>query len=456
MLLDKQTPKHEKDFLVNLFSILDDNKIPYAVMRNYTALPYSIGGSDLDIYINQGCRAGAEKALKDAIIHCNAYSLGKLSTPTFYEEYIIGFSRVHWWGVCVEFYYGVFFKGSINLVDENQLANEIVRYNEINVLEEDIGNALGFIKEILVHDSFRGDKPQYEESINRVLKADSARFQRVFSPLGVGASPLLKEVIDSNGQPCRKDKIRRFRRYVVFRKDISSLLCMLWKRGLHELSRVKRIFKPSGTVIAILGVDGSGKSTLIDAISRPLLPATHNALFHRHLRPGLLPPLARLKGKSQAVDGPVINPHGSSLSGVPGSFFRLIYLLGDYVLGYWLTIRPLIAKRPAIIIYDRYAYDMALDQKRFRINLPPALVRFFTRLAPKPDLIFCLYGSPEVLAARKQELPLAEVSRQVNALKAFAATEPRAILVNTEQSIEACRDEILQAIVAYCDRRARQ
>ena len=49
-----------------------------------------------------------------------------------------------------------------------------------------------------------------------------------------------------------------------------------------------------------------------------------------------------------------------------------------------------------------------------------------------------------------------EVTRQVDALKAFAAGEPRAVLVNTEQSIEVCRDQILQAIVAHCDNRVRQ
>lgn len=207
-------------------------------------------------------------------------------------------------------------------------------------------------------------------------------------------------------------------------------------------------------VVAVLGVDGSGKSTLIDSIKPALKDATHNAVFYEHLRPNLLPPLARLKGVKTTNSGPVINPHGSTPSGFLGSLFRMIYLMTDYIAGYWLKIRPLIAKRPAIVIFDRYAYDMAFDQRRFRINLPSWLVRCFARLAPKPDLIFCLYGSPEVLAARKQELPLAEVSRQVNALKAFAANEPRAILIDTEQSIEVCRDQILQSIVAFCSERA--
>jgi thymidylate kinase len=217
---------------------------------------------------------------------------------------------------------------------------------------------------------------------------------------------------------------------------------------------MKRFLFPSGTVLAVLGVDGAGKSTLIDSIKPALKDATHKAVFYEHLRPNLLPPLARLKGVKTINGGPVIDPHGSAPSGFLGSLFRITYLITDYIAGYWLKIRPLIAKRPAIVIFDRYAYDMAFDQRRFRLNLPSWLVCCFASLAPKPDLIFCLYGAPEVLAARKKELPLAEVTRQVNALKAFAANEPRAIMIDTEQSIEACRDQILQSISAYCSERA--
>jgi hypothetical protein len=65
-------------------------------------------------------------------------------------------------------------------------------------------------------------------------------------------------------------------------------------------------------------------------------------------------------------------------------------------------------------------------------------------------LIICLHGDPEVLAARKKELPLSEVRRQVEALIAFSKKEKKAALVSTESTIDETRDLILEAIKSAC------
>jgi len=221
----------------------------------------------------------------------------------------------------------------------------------------------------------------------------------------------------------------------------------------YERFKLQLFENPYGFVIAILGVDGVGKSTLIDAIKPVLDKATNNALFVQHLRPSLLPPLARLKGKKAVHEGPVLEPHASPPSGIIGSLIRLVYLTLDYILGYWVKIRPKIAKQPAIVLFDRYAYDMAIDPLRFRIGLSGKVVEWFTRLAPKPDLIICLYASPEVIASRKQELPLEETRRQVKALRAFARKEPRAVLISNEGSIDEVRERVLQTLYDFFEHR---
>lgn len=213
--------------------------------------------------------------------------------------------------------------------------------------------------------------------------------------------------------------------------------------------------KRAGCFIVILGVDGSGKSTVIEAITPSLNTITNNQIVAKHFRPGLLPPLARLKGKQAVQIGPVLDPHGSTPSGTVGSLLRLTYLTLDYVLGYWLLLRPKIAKSPTVIVFDRYCYDMVLDPRRFRINLPVGLVRWFIRLAPKPDLIICLHGNPAVITARKNELPLVEVKRQTEALLAFAKQEPNAVLVSTEGTVEQARDDVLVALRDFCERSAK-
>jgi thymidylate kinase len=210
----------------------------------------------------------------------------------------------------------------------------------------------------------------------------------------------------------------------------------------------------AGAIVAILGVDGVGKSTVISAIKPVLEDTTHCTVEIKHLRPGLLPPLARLKGLQATQIGPVLDPHGSTPSGVVGSVFRLSYLTMDYVLGYWLLLRPMIAKNPTIILFDRYCYDMALDPRRFRLGISRRVVDLFIRLIPKPDVVVCLHAEPEAILARKQELPLAEITRQVNALRELAQREPRAILVSTEGRIDEVRDRVLKALMDFFKRRS--
>ncbi len=259
-----------------------------------------------------------------------------------------------------------------------------------------------------------------------------------------------KLCLSSPSSPDLADEARALRRRLLRTAFLRSPPGYVRLRCLNFWSRIRRYAQPSGKMFAILGTDGAGKSTVIAAIKPILDDATHNATIVQHLRPGLLPPLSRLKRGGEASVTPVCDPHGSISSGLVGSFLRLSYLTLDYILGYWLKTRLTLAKHPTVVIFDRYAYDMALDPRRFRIDLPVRVIRWFAGLAPKPDLIFCLYGSPEVLAARKRELPLEEVERQVAALREFASGEPRAILISTESTVDETRNQVLSAIARYC------
>ncbi len=137
-----------------------------------------------------------------------------------------------------------------------------------------------------------------------------------------------------------------------------------------------------------------------------------------------------------------------------GSLFRLAYLTLDYVLGYWFLTRFQIAKKPNLVLFDRYAYDMVLDPRRFRMNISGRVAGWFAELVPEPDVIICLYGSPEVIASRKCELSVEETRRQVDALRAFAVRRQSAVMISTECTIEDTRDQVLIALSEYLHKKS--
>lgn len=439
----------ENIFLRELFEELTTNRIPYAVMRNHETLPYSSGGSDLDILVLPEDATKVEEILLQAVAQARGTPIGATKTICFFQVYALGNAPSHldgWWGQCVDVYSGLLFKG-LPLLDDRAWAQFIGKHHGVSALSAGFAGVLGVLKELLNNNHL---PPRYLASARTAAFQEWPVLAAALRPMGSKALGVLHQLLTATTEDADLTRqCRQLRSAVMAHALRHHPFTTLRQRFLSWWSKVQRYMSPSGSVIAILGVDGVGKSTVINAIKPALDAATHNATVVQHLRPTLLPPLARLKGKGAGASGPVLDPHGSTPSGTPGSLLRLGYLTLDYILGYWLRIRPQIAKQPAIVIFDRYAYDMALDPRRFRIGLPGWAAGLFASLAPRPDLIICLHADPEVITARKQELPLAETRRQVEALRTFAKGQSNAVLISTEGSIEEVRERVLHCLFDF-------
>lgn len=437
----------ESAFLRQFFDCLNQSTVRYAVLRNYITLPYSAGDSDLDILIHPEDEVKVRAIIAEAASKAGGVAIGYANTVGFFKTFLFGREELNageWWGLCLDINIGLRYAGVAQLLGDDVLKNRCCLHNGICVLPNNLAAVLGIVKELL-HNNILS--PRYLALAADAAKENWDELDVDLAPMGESALVLLRDMClsmpDSSGIVTKSRALR----YAILRTAfLRSPLTYFRFRFLREWSKVSRFAKPSGMVVAILGTDGVGKSTIITAIEPTLSAATHGAFIVKHLRPGLLPPLARLKGKQAQQNGPVTDPHKSSPSGSLGSLLRVVYLIIDYVLGYWLVVRPKIAKAPTIVLFDRYAYDMALDPRRFRIGLSRRLVWWFARFAPKPDLIICLHGDPDIIVARKQELPLEEVRRQTAALLDFAKHEPRAVLISTEGTVEQARNDLLRAL----------
>jgi thymidylate kinase len=210
--------------------------------------------------------------------------------------------------------------------------------------------------------------------------------------------------------------------------------------------RLGRWAKPTGLWVAVLGPDGSGKSTVIENMQAALAMG-----FRRTARFHLRPQWLRGTSAGEAVN---TDPHGQAPRGVLASTAKLIFFWADYAIGFWVRVRPLLV-RSTLVIFDRYYPDLLIDPRRFRYSGPRWLARLVGALIPMPDLMLILDAPAEVLQARKQEVSAQETARQVEAYREFAgskAARGRVVLVNAaapvDEVVHACAEEVLMRMAA--------
>lgn len=194
--------------------------------------------------------------------------------------------------------------------------------------------------------------------------------------------------------------------------------------------------RPRRAVIVLAGPDGSGKSTLASCISREL---ASNGVLKLHHRPHVFP-------SRKVAIAELSRPHGRKTYGKVPSFAKVAYLFLDYQFGWILRLRRRAQADARLIILERGWWDLAVDPRRYRLH--PGTFRLVTilgRLLPSPDATVVLVGDPRVCLARKEELPLDEVSRQIEMWKQIANSIPGASLVDYSQSPEA----ICEAVVSH-------
>lgn len=165
---------------------------------------------------------------------------------------------------------------------------------------------------------------------------------------------------------------------------------------MNERSPAKR-----GAVLSVVGPDGVGKSTLIDAMVKGVLQ-DQEILRIRNV--GLLP-------RRTLPQVPVTEPHKDPPYSPPVSLLKVGYVYFDYLLGWFLRLRPFLRKGGWVVL-ERGWWDMAVDPTRYRMRLPSRLMWKLGKVLPHPDLLLVLEAPAEVVFERKKELPVAELRRQ--------------------------------------------
>src|SRR4029077_18250277 len=84
---------------------------------------------------------------------------------------------------------------------------------------------------------------------------------------------------------------------------------------------------------------------------------------------------------------------------------------------------------------------------RYRVSCAAGLIRQLGRLIPAPDLVLFLDCSPEFAHARKPELDVAEIDRQLRRWRELLRADPdRFVALDANQSSEDVLEEALARI----------
>jgi thymidylate kinase len=213
-----------------------------------------------------------------------------------------------------------------------------------------------------------------------------------------------------------------------------------------------RVLARRGAIVAVVGPDGAGKSTLVSRLPETLghpsvvvymgvnpestthsLPTMRWAQ-RRGVAGGLLPAAAarRLPAAPARRSGAVLAELRAAIT--------FTHRLAD--LGFRFAVGWRASRGGAVVIFDRYVYDARIDTL---LDSQPLSARLYGRLAmalfPDPDLLIVLDAPSELLFERKREHPVERLDRLRAAYKSLAGGVPSSTMIDAGQPA----DDVLRA-----------
>jgi thymidylate kinase len=205
--------------------------------------------------------------------------------------------------------------------------------------------------------------------------------------------------------------------------------------------RMRRLRRPDGVFVALLGPDGAGKSSVIEALEHRLA-----SLFPKTVCHGFTPGwMHRLRHGEYRENR---SPHKLAPRSKAQSILRALgYWYPSCVIGY--GFRRAETARRMLVLNDRYLIDAAVDPTRYRYSGPAWLVRLLAAATPHPDLLVVLDAPAETIQARKQEVPLEETARQRRAYLAVARSWRGAVAVDAGRALPQVVEQIVDAVLEH-------
>ncbi len=382
-----------KQELAKITKLALANQIPVYVLRGLDA--YSREGGDIDLIVPPGsavraCWLAAQAAVAEGWCLAGFRNIGYMSSITLMKpsenendeaiklDFISGFA---WYGI-----------GGLDALADP--FGETWRAIHRDWADHRIAGALTFFQKIMASGSVSG------KEWDRICGTgvDSAYLASLARELNL---PITSEEIGARRMTApRKWRLRAASGEV--NGSVSALVWFLRTAFAHAKFKLGT-GTGFGLTLGVSGLDGSGKSTLVDRLIKAYRTAGCAEPQLVHLLPSWIPmphQILRRRKSETNYSRPYSEPPVSSRinGGLRLGFYLAAFMLARVAL--WIA-----TKRGQVVIMDRSLLDFASDLTRARIpayRLPSWLLR---TLMPAGRL-FYLDASPENVVARKGELSL--------------------------------------------------
>lgn len=241
---------------------------------------------------------------------------------------------------------------------------------------------------------------KYLDFFERASKEDQLRALRYFQRKYLLTHPNIQSLLSSF-------KLSQSAFELYFLKQSSfAPLNSIKSRWNYLMDTFKEKIGKRGFMLTVSGVDGVGKSTIIEILKEQLeLKYRKDVVLMRH-RPKVLPILSTFKyGSAKRAESHAthLNPNEVSKKSVLGSYARFFYYYVDYVIGqFYIHVRYVWGGK--IVLYDRYYFDLINHPQRTNLSVNRNFAKWLYRPIIEPEMNIFLNASPQEITKRKQEL----------------------------------------------------
>lgn len=435
-------------FISDFFDGLNDAEIDYSVLRGYELLPTNVI-NDIDLYLNPDQWYTVEIIIGELLLKYAAKRV--ITTDRFgFKRVIFSIAGSY---LQLDISFSLNWK-SFNYCSSITVSENIKSHNNIKVSREGVEAAIVLLKELLYNGKVK-TRRNGKERLLFCVKNDLDLFKKtlaLFLP-HVIVDTLAKEIINEAWAKV-ESKVHFIRRRIIvsnFKAEGLKLLISFMKWGYMAVA--DKIQARRGFFAAIVGPDGSGKTTLVNEVNRELNETLFTKTNHYASNFEILPLLSNIVGLIKGNKLTSVPRNNDSFQGYlagmeqqPNSSLRsCIYILWyglDLMLGRWVIIRK--RSRGELLFFARYFYDYYYQ--RSNRNAPQWLLNWVHFFIPKPDVVFYIDRDANDIFQIKPELALEEIVRQQASIDMLAQKYPRFLKINGNHGIAESKKQIIETI----------